>query len=84
MVVTQRDVRDFFPNPWVFLQNELGYTTLAVRAPGGLMPVFVFESDESLRAFYLSTKKAYEGFVPLPVRQGLEIADEFNGVEQEN
>ena len=83
MAATAKSLHDFFPKPWVFLRNELGYVTLAIVAPGGMLPMFIFESDESFRDFVMSADRAYEEFIPLPLREALEVVDAERFGEQD-
>ena len=68
-----------FDRPWVFLKEaDTSGVILAINVGGLLQPVFLFSKPSTLIEFSKDAKKAIAQFVPLPVRQAIDIADRWD------
>ncbi len=66
-----------FLHPWFFLKESGGLFILALNANGAMMPLIVFDNPAAFRDFVEDGKKAYDEFVPVPVREAMDILENF-------
>jgi len=72
-------------------QNFEGHVSFAytfLRDPNGAImlcaldrsfaPIAVFASASTFREFVVATQKAYEAFIPLPVREAMELLEDYD------
>lgn len=64
-----------FPHNWTFIQTPTGIVVLSITMPQGLVPFLKFMTPDRLLAFEDDVHKAVKKFIPVGLRQAIDVVE---------